>query len=291
MAQRQLLGAHVSTAGGIANAPSRGKEIGANAIQIFTKTPNQWREPTLEPEEIQRFKNEMVRSNIGAAVAHDSYLINLASPDPSLRKRSIVAFKQELLRCRDLGIDLLVTHPGNYIDDRTAGLERNAAAYVECLEEVDGPAILIETTAGSGTALGSNFQDLAELLHHIPSRFLDRVGFCVDTCHLFSAGYDLVGDWAGVWREWEHHIELTRIKCIHLNDSKTPFASRRDRHELIAEGTMGPEPFCRMMRDSRFRGIIKVIETPKGDDPTRTDRRMLRRLRAYGRRYGRGISQ
>ena len=276
-----LLGAHVSTAGGISKATARGAEIGATAIQVFTKSPNQWRERALDKEEIVRFKRELARTKILAVISHDSYLINLASPNSKLRSRSIHSFKKELERSRDLGILGVVTHPGNFMDDRAEGLRRNADAYSECLQEVSGPDLFIETTAGSGTALGSTFRELAELRRRVPGRLRRRVGFCADTCHLYAAGYDLVNDWDGVWREWDRIIGFKYLWCLHLNDSKTPFGSRRDRHEWIGEGTMGPTPFRRMMQDERFRGIIMVIETPKLDDPVRHDRRMLRRLRAY----------
>jgi deoxyribonuclease-4 len=273
----------VSTAGGVSKAPARGAEIGATAIQLFTKTPNQWAEPTLSADEVRRFKSEMRRTGLSVVVSHDSYLINLASPDQSLRKRSMESFKSELERCRLLGIRYVVTHPGNFMDDRDAGIIRNAAAYAECLESVRGPMVLIETTAGSGTALGSTFQELAELRRLIPARLRRRIGFCADTCHIYAAGYDIVRDWDGVWAEWDSLLGLNLLKCMHLNDSKTPFGSHKDRHEWIAEGTLGAEPFRRVMQDPRFRGIIKLIETPKADDALKHDRRMLRRLRAYGR--------
>ncbi len=277
----ELLGAHVSTAGGVGNAPSRGDEIGATAIQIFTKTPNQWREPRLASEEIEKFKVELSRSGVSAVVTHDSYLINLASPNDKLRAKSIASFKAELRRCHTLGVEFVVWHPCNHMGDRDAGLERNAAAYVQCLEAEGGPMVLLETTAGTGTALGSTFEELAEIRQLIPHSLRERVGFCADTCHLYSAGYDLVNGWDGVWQEWDQKLGLRNLHCLHLNDSMYPFDSRRDRHELIGEGTLGPEPFEKVMQDDRFRGIIKVIETPKGDDPVATDRRMLGRLRGY----------
>jgi deoxyribonuclease-4 len=143
--------------------------------------------------------------------------------------------------------------------------------------------IFLETTAGSGTGLGATFEELAALRECVDESVRERVAFCVDTCHLYSAGYDLAGDYDGVWRRWKQAIGFGLLRCIHLNDSKTPFGSRRDRHELIGEGSLGPEPFRRIMRDPRFRKVMKVIETPKGDDEVTCDRRMLRRLRAYAR--------
>lgn len=283
MSTRPLLGAHVSTQGGVSTAPDRGVAIGATAIQLFTKTPSRWREPRLPDAEIAAFRSAVARTGLRAVLAHDSYLINLASPDRTLRRRSVASFTRELARCQALGIPYVVTHPGNYMDRRAAGLRRNAEAYAACLDRVGGPVILIETTAGAGTALGARFEELAALRAGIPGRLRARVGFCADTCHLYAAGYDLAGVWDDVWQEWDRVIGLEHLRCVHLNDSKTPLGSRRDRHELIGEGTLGPEPFRRVMRDPRFRGIIKIIETPKGDDPVRQDRRMLRRLRAYQR--------
>jgi deoxyribonuclease-4 len=279
-----LLGAHVSTRGGVFSAPARGTAIGATAIQVFTKTPNQWREPTVTSEIRTAFARERDRSGIVSIVAHDSYLINLASPDPVLRSRSMDSFAAELTRCEALGIPFVVSHPGNYIDDREAGLLRNAAAYTRCLELVPGTVgILLEHTAGGGTSLGGTFEEMASLRDAIGEHVRHRIGFCADTCHLYSAGYDLVGDYEGVWARWDRVVGLAHLRCLHLNDSKTPFASHRDRHQLIGEGSLGPEPFRRIMRDPRFISVMKVIETPKGKDEFTLDRRMLRRLRAYAR--------
>lgn len=278
-----MLGAHVSAAGGVDRAPARGRAIGANVIQIFTKTPNQWREPTVSDELAGAFQNAVTAEGVQCVLAHDSYLINLASPDRALRRRSMACFRGELERCRRLGIPYVVTHPGNFIDQRAAGLQRNADAYSECLSAVPGPTILIETTAGTGTALGAQFDELAELRSRIATSFTARIGFCADTCHLFAAGYDLVSDWEGVWEAWDRTIGLEHLRALHLNDSKAPLGSHRDRHELIGHGTLGKDPFRNLMRDPRFANVVKVIETPKGDDPIRTDRRMLRRLKAYGR--------
>ncbi|MEO7986859.1 MAG: deoxyribonuclease IV [Gemmatimonadales bacterium] len=279
-----LLGAHVSTQGGVATALARGTAIGATAIQVFTKTPNQWREPTLTTDTRTAFRTEVDRSGIASIVAHDSYLINLASPDPTLLARSEESFRAELARCEMLGIGFVVSHPGNFMDDHDAGLERNAAAYTRCLTAVPGSTmVLLETTAGCGTALGCTFEELATLRELIGEAVRHRIGFCADTCHLYSAGHDLVGDFDGVWRRFEETIGLEHLRCIHLNDSKTPFSSRRDRHELIAEGSLGAEPFRRIMRDPRFARIPKVLETPKGEDGVTEDRRMMRRLRAYAR--------
>ncbi len=281
---KDLLGAHVSTQGGVQKALARGKAIGATAIQVFTKTPSQWREPAITEEAYTAFRRECDRSEIAGIVAHDSYLINLASPDPALAARSAESFRAELRRCELLGIPAVVSHPGNFIDDREAGLLRNAAVITRCLQEVPGDVmVLLETTAGTGTALGATFEELAALRDAIGESVRHRIAFCADTCHLYSAGYDLVREYDSVWQRWEKIIGLAQLRCLHLNDSKTPFNSRRDRHQLVGEGSLGPEPFRRIMRDPRFRQVMKVIETPKGDDEVTFDRRMLRRLRAYAR--------
>ncbi len=280
----ERLGAHVSVQGGVEKAPVRGKAIGATAIQVFTKTPSQWREPGISTESHTAFRRECERCELSTIVAHDSYLINLASPDPALSARSEASFVAELRRCEAFGIPYLVSHPGNYIDDRDAGLVRNAAAYTRALRAVSGSVVLLlETTAGCGTALGSTFEELAALSSLIGNDVRHRVAFCADTCHLYSSGYDLVGDYDAVWRRWNKILGLKRLICLHLNDSKTKFASRRDRHELIAEGSLGPQPFRRIMTDPRLAHVIKILETPKGDDGVTADRKMLRRLRRYAR--------
>ena len=279
-----LLGAHVSTQGGIALAPGRGRLIGASAIQVFTKTPNQWREPPLRRGAAPAFAGALALHGIRAVTSHDSYLINLASPVPALRRRSRQSFIAELKRCEALGIPYLVSHPGNFIDDRERGLVRNAAGYAACLAAVPGRVrVLLETTAGSGTALGSSFEELAALVEAMPRAARHRIGFCADTCHLFAAGYDLVGDYDGVWNAFDRVLGLERLVCLHLNDSVGGLGSRRDRHALIGEGSLGPEPFRRIMTDERYAGVMKILETPKGDDLVTNDRRMLRRLRAYAR--------
>lgn len=281
-ATTERLGAHVSIAGGVATAPPRGTAIGATALQLFTKTPNQWREPTIDTATADAFRAAAETSGIRHYVVHDSYLINLASPDPALRAKSIASFTAELQRCALLGIPHLVSHPGNYMDDHDDGIRRNASAIAECLDRVpDAPMICLETTAGSGTVLGRTFEELAAIRDELPASARSRIGFCADTCHLYSAGYDLVNDFDGVWRQFDAVLGLAHLRVLHLNDSKHPFASRKDRHELIGEGTLGPAPFQAIMTDPRFAGIPKILETPKGDDEVTLDVRMLERLRGY----------
>ncbi len=279
------LGAHVSSAGGVQNAPGRAREIDAVVLQLFTKTPNQWREPTLAAETTAGFHEARGGNGITTAVSHDSYLINLASPDPALFEKSYQSFRQELQRCVALGLDYLVTHPGNATDgDKERGLAQNADAIEEALTEVTGGTmVLLETTAGSGKVLGSTFEELAQIIERISGEQRARVGVCFDTCHTWAAGYDLRGDYDGVLRHFDDLIGLDRLRLFHLNDSVGDHGSRRDRHAAIGEGTLGEEPFRRLMTDERFFATPKVLETPKGDDPVREDLRNLGRLREYRR--------
>ena len=279
-----LLGAHVSTAGGTPNAPGRAKAIGATAMQMFSKQANRWAERLCEDDECRAFTAALVDTPVRATAAHDSYLINLASPDPVLRARSLTSFEAELRRCEALGMQYLVSHPGNFMDDRASGIARNAEAIGIALERVPGRVMLLmEMTAGCGTAIGSTFEEMAALIDAVPPPHRDRVAVCVDTAHIFAAGYDLVGDYEGVWARFGDTLGMHRLRLMHLNDSKTPLGSRRDRHELIAEGALGEVPFRRIMTDSRLSTVAKVIETPKLNDPETTDRRMLERLKGYAR--------
>jgi deoxyribonuclease-4 len=277
-----LLGAHVSIAGGTREAPPRAKAIGATAMQIFTKMASRWAERVCADDECTAFRAALADTAIRATVAHDSYLINLASPDPSLRRRSIESFVAELERCEALALGYLVSHPGNFIDDRASGVRRNADAITEALERVPGRTMLcMELTAGCGTAIGATFEELAALIENVSPSVRDRMGVCVDTCHAYSAGYDLVNTFDDIWRRFDDVLGRERLKVMHLNDSKTAFASRRDRHELIGEGSLGAAPFRRIMTDERFVDVPKLIETPKLDDARKTDARMLTRLRRY----------
>jgi deoxyribonuclease IV len=278
-----LLGAHVSTAGGVHTAPARAAEIDATAIQIFTKQPNRWAEKPVSPEEAAAFRAAREAAGIRFACSHDSYLINLATADAALRERSYASFVAELRRAAQLGLDAVVTHPGNATDgDFARGLEQNARLVEAALREVDAPTrVLLETTAGSGKVLGSTFEQLAEMIDRIDPALRSRVGVCIDTCHLYAAGYDLVADYDGVMARLEAAVGLERVGLVHLNDSCTPLGSRRDRHAWIGEGTMGDEPFRRIMNDPRIATVPRVLETPKGDDHTASDRANLTRLRGY----------
>ena len=274
------LGAHVSIAGGTALAPARARAIGATAMQIFSKQAQRWAERVCEDEECKAFREALAATDVEVTSAHDSYLINLASPDGLLRGRSLESFISELHRCEALGIDFLVSHPGNYLDDRASGLARNADAIITALEVVPGRTrLLLETTARCGTALGGTFEELAAIIEAIPGSLRERVGVCVDTQHVWAAGYDLVGAYDDVWQRFDDTIGLERLGMMHLNDSKTPFDSRRDRHELIGFGYLGERTFARVMTDERLARVPKVIETPKLDNDRVADTCMLRILR------------
>jgi deoxyribonuclease-4 len=277
-----LLGAHVSTAGGVKAAPPRAAAIGATAMQIFTKQANRWAERECDDDERRDFAEALAAAGVRATCSHDSYLINLASPDPVLRARSVESFAAELRRSNALGLTYVVSHPGNFMDDRAAGIARNVDGITAALEQVAGPTILLmETTAGQGTVIGSTFEEMAALLAGIPAPLRARVGVCVDTAHVFAAGYDIVGDYDGVMARFGDVVGFDRLRMMHLNDSKAPLGSKKDRHELIGEGMIGEEAFRRVMTDERLAAVPKVIETPKLDDAETTDRRMLDRLRGY----------
>ena len=280
------LGAHVSVAGGVHNAPGRAADIGAVVCQVFTKQPNRWAEPLIADDIIGRYR--AAAAGLAFVASHDSYLINLASPQPDLWRRSTDCFTGELKRAARLGLDAVVTHPGNATDgDRESGIARNADGTTEALEATpDGPRVLLELTAGAGTSIGGTFEELASIIGAIPEPHRARVGVCFDTCHAWVAGFDLRDDFAGVWQRADDTFGVHRIELFHLNDAKTPFGSRLDRHENIGEGTMGLAPFRHLMNAERFRKVSKILETPKGDDLVTADRRNLAVLRGLREKPG-----
>lgn len=283
------LGAHVSAEGGVYNAPGRAREIESACLQLFTKQPSRWAEPVIDEETAHRFRRAREEHRIRVAGAHDSYLINLSSPDRALWGRSLACFEGELRRCTALGLDFLVTHPGNATDkDLEAGIRRNAEGITLALEEVgEGPTrVLLELTAGSGTSVGGTFEHLAAIRDGVPEGLRHRVGVCVDTCHAYAAGYDLVEDYEGVWEAYARVLPWDALGLLHLNDSKHPFGSHKDRHETLGEGTLGPEPFRRIMQDERLTRVPKVLETPKGDDPVAADLANLTLLRSFRSQAG-----
>jgi deoxyribonuclease-4 len=262
-------GAHVSVAGGVDKAFARADEFAMEAIQVFTKSERQWKARPLENEVVERWYSERARTGIEKIVSHASYLINLASPKDDLRLKSILAFQEELERCETLGIFGLVIHPGAHTG---SGEEAGIAAVAESLNRVhealpDLRALtLLETTAGQGTTLGRTFEELAAIIDGVEAK--DRVGVCLDTCHIFAAGYDFRTDegYAETMRNFDATLGIDRLKAIHLNDSKFPLGSNRDRHEHIGEGEIGLEGFRNLVNDPRLAGLPGLLETEKGDD-------------------------
>jgi deoxyribonuclease-4 len=282
-----LLGAHVPTAGGLHHAPAHGRDIGATAIQVFTRNQRQWAARPLAGEETGAFRRALLASGVRSVMSHASYLINLASPDPSVSERGREAFRVEMTRCDDLGIPLLVFHPGAHLGAGEAagvravarGLDRVFAAYRRARVMP-----LIEITAGQGSCVGHRFEHLAEMLALVKSP--ERVGVCLDTCHLYAAGYDIATPrgYDRTLAEFDRVVGLGKLRAIHLNDARKPLGSRVDRHAPIGEGFLGLPTFRRLLADPRLRDVPKVLETPGGLEAWRRELALLRGLGRRGRR-------
>jgi len=276
------LGAHISISGGVDKAIDRGQEVGCDTIQIFTRTPRQWKMREFSQEEVEGFKRKREEAGISPVFGHDAYLINLGSPDEELWKRSIMVFEDELARCDALGLPFLVVHPGSHVGQgEEAGLARIAEALSLVLSKKPGykAQIVLEITAGQGDTLGYTFQQLARLLELTESG--ERLGICFDTCHAFVAGYEIrtPEGYDATFEELNELIGLGRLKVFHLNDAKGDLGSRLDRHEHIGKGRLGLEPFRMILNDERFRGLPMVLETPKGPQ-MEEDKENLRVLRS-----------
>jgi len=263
------LGAHMSIAGGLFNAPGLGRKATCDAIQVFTKSSNQWKAKMLTDEDVQKFFDAQKETGVKVACAHDSYLINLASPDDTLHQKSYDAFKIELERCHLLKIPYLVMHPGSHVGSgEEAGLKKIAQSFNRLFDELPDNKTIVcqETTAGQGTNLGYRFEQLALVMDMVEDK--KRMAVCLDTCHIFAAGYPIKDekDYKKTMKEFNQILGLKKLKVIHINDSKKPFASRVDRHEHIGEGYLGLEPFRHILNDNRLKKIPKILETPKGDD-------------------------
>lgn len=261
-----LFGAHMSVAGGLHNAVTSARSHGCSSLQIFTKNSNQWQAKPLETKGIEAFRHSLLGSGIQVLLAHDSYLINLASPDDALRQKSIEAFQDELQRADALGLDYLVTHPGARLDSKEEdALVRVAAALDEVHARLPKCRVktLLETTAGQGTTLGYRFEHLARILELVEKP--KRLGVCFDTCHVFAAGYALApqSEYQATFQAFDQIVGLKWLKAFHLNDSKKPLGSRVDRHDHIGKGELGIEPFRLLVNDPRFHQLPMVLETPK----------------------------
>ena len=263
------LGAHMSIAGGVDKAIDRAESVGCEAVQIFTKNNNQWKARPIPAEQAERFQARLEETGIGPVVAHDSYLINLASSDDALWEKSTEAFRVELERCETLGIPYLVAHPGSHTGaGEDVGLRRVADALNRLHDELPGYRVrtLLETTAGQGTALGATFEQLARITADL--RAPERVGYCFDTCHVFAAGYDLrtPDTYAETMATFDAVLGLANLCAVHLNDSKRGLGSRVDRHAHIGEGEIGLAGFRNLVNDDRLRDLPGLLETPKSDD-------------------------
>ncbi len=264
-----LAGAHMSIAGGVFNAITRGLDCGCNTIQIFTKSNNQWKAKVLTEEDVAKFKQLREASQIAPVVAHDSYLINLGTQDDALYEKSIDALFIELGRAEALELSYLVIHPGAHVGaGEKAGLRRIAQGIKLLHKRTKGykVRIALETTAGQGTSLGYRFEQLAQLLDLIGDN--DRLAICLDTCHIFAAGYDIrtPAAYKKTLAELDDVVGLDMVKLIHLNDSKKGLGSRVDRHQHIGRGEIGSEGFRLLVNDSRFARLPMILETPKKKD-------------------------
>ncbi|MFN8221179.1 MAG: deoxyribonuclease IV [Fimbriimonadales bacterium] len=264
----KYLGAHMPIKGGIGNALRRGKEIGCTAVQVFTSSPRQWYAPEVSAEQVADFKKAQAETGIDHVVSHDTYLINLCAPTPEIREKSIASLKKELGRCGAYGIPCVVSHIGS-LKDQNEGEALLAAA--EGMKEVlaDTPEsvmLLMETTAGQGSSLNARFEQMAMLLELTGGH--KRIGVCLDTCHVFAAGYDIRTPeaFAATFAEFDRVVGMDRLKAIHVNDSQKGLGSRVDRHAHIGEGEIGIEAFRCLVNDPRLAEIPMTLETPDADE-------------------------
>ena len=288
--EHHLLGTHLSIAGGLHNALIAASKLRCKTVQVFVKNQRQWHAPPLPDEAVELWHATRAAKRItGPVVAHASYLVNLASADRELRARSRTAFADELVRCDRLGIECLVVHPGAAGEQRPAQALKRVAAALNRIHN-DHPelrtATLLETTAGQGTALGRSFDELGDMLARIDQP--RRVGICIDTCHVFAAGYDIrdPSEYERMIVSAQHTVGLERIRCWHLNDSMGGLGARRDRHAHIGHGAIGIAGFRNLLVDPRFLGLPRILETPKGRDEIGRDWDAvnLRRLRVLSTR-------
>jgi deoxyribonuclease IV len=274
----------MSIAGGYYKAVEAAHRAGCDCVQLFTKNNNQWRAKALADEDAEKFQAALAETGVTHPIAHDSYLINLASPDDALWAKSVEAFRLELLRAEKLGIPYVVAHPGAFTtSSEEKGIERIIEALDSVHRQTDGirAQALLENTAGQGSNLGWRFEHLAAIIAGVAQG--DKLGVCIDTCHTFAAGYPLGTrkQYQATIDELDRVVGLKRVKAFHLNDSKQPLGSRVDRHEHIGRGKLGLAPFRHLLRDPRFRNTPMYLETPKEEvDGQQMDVVNLRTLRA-----------
>ena len=262
------VGAHMSIAGGLSKAFQRLEAVGGECLQIFVKPNVQWAAGELSEEEVRLFKQEQARTGVTPVVAHASYLLNLASPEAALRRRSILTLALEIVRSARLDLPYLVLHPGSHQGaGLRVGIRRVAGGLDQAFQRADVPGveILLETTAGAGTQIGGRLEHLRDILDR--SRQAARVGICLDTSHVFAAGYDISRKepTEEFLADLDQFIGLDRLKVVHANDSKTPLGSKLDRHTHIGQGYLGKDTFARLLQDRRLAGRPFILETPKGE--------------------------
>ncbi len=279
------IGAHVSVAGGAHRAFENGREAGCDVVQIFSRYPTRWETPPLTVDEIGCFHEERMRCDLEVVSTHASYLINIAASDRKLRRASLDALTDELERARALGIRRVVLHPGSFGNGSLEeGIKRASASVREVMSGVRDVKLCLEVTAGQGTSIGYSLVHLREMIDR--SGVPESLGVCLDTCHLFAAGYDISSEdgFASFIEELESLDLLSLVEVIHVNDSKRELGSRVDRHEHILQGEIGEKGFANILRFERFRDVPFIIETPKGDDPAGNDRRNIETLKRLARR-------
>lgn len=274
----RLIGAHMPTSGGLHKAVVNGKAIGCTAIQVFTSSPQQWKAKDVTPDMAVAFKQACADTGIGTnVVSHDSYLINLAAPNDELREKSKAGLIGEMTRCHTYGIPLVVSHMGAHMGQGTdVGLRRVAEKTNEILAETpDDVTLLMETTAGQGTCLNSKFEELATVLELCGGH--PRLGVCLDTCHIFAAGYDIrtPESYAQTMATFVSVVGLDRLRAVHCNDSKNPLGSRKDRHEHLGEGEIGAEAFRCLVNDARLADVPILVETPEAESQHEANVRRL----------------
>lgn len=260
----KYIGAHVSASGGVENAPANALAIGADAFALFTKNQRQWVSAPLSEKSINLFKQRLEQGNLDARyiLPHDSYLINLGSPDEEGLQKSRAAFFDEMNRCEQLGLQMLNFHPGSHLNKISVEqcLDTIAESINMALERTSGVTAVIENTAGQGSNVGNRFEHIRYIIDKVDDK--SRVGVCIDTCHTYSAGYDIVGEYDAVFEEFDKVIGFGYLRGVHLNDSKKLLASRVDRHDSLGDGTLGIDFFKRFMRDERFDNMPIILETP-----------------------------
>lgn len=263
-----LLGGHMSTSGGFYKAIERAEQVNSSCLQIFVKNNRQWAAPKISEQSADEFKEKLKSSNIRMAVAHATYLINLASENIETQKKSSECLDQEIKACDKLGINLIVMHPGSHNSRSKKEAVVDLAKNINIVLEKNfnsNTTLLLETMAGQGSSVGSSFEDLKQIYDLVEAK--ERVGFCIDTCHIFAAGYDLKDqpNFDSTFKKFDEILGLEKIKLFHINDSKKGLGSKVDRHENILAGQIGEYAFRRIMNDNQFINIPKIIETPKDD--------------------------